>query len=179
MEAAPLKRHHQSEKSLAKRLPCRHSQPALDKTARRHLRRVVGIRAEDKRRGLFKSARAKNKGWFIRAGFDSPPFSAPITKRKREIGFLFLSPRNFNSWTRVQSSSPLFRPQLSIPRFQYRGFATFLRIDSASVFFRVDIKRRDICRGFWLERSCKGWFLSFLFWKQASFGISNFDWKSY
>lgn len=139
-------------KVAAKSLPCRHSQPALDKTPRRHLRRVVGIPAEDKRRGLFKSARAKNKGWFTAI------FCARHgdREREREIGFLLSSPRNFNSWTRVQSfPPPLFSVRIRSYRFHAFNIADSPRSCESIplVFFRACICKGRYLSRFWLERS--------------------------
>lgn len=120
VEAAPLKRHHQSEKSRQNGPFL--GQPALDKT-RRHLRRVVGIRAEDKRR---ESARAKKKEGMIR-------FSAIFSS------FLyFLAPQ-----LRLAFNLSLFcppDPQLSTPRLSISRILASIPL----VFFRASTQGEGI-----------------------------------
>lgn len=104
-----------------------------------------------------------------RASFDSPPsslLSAPQTQRKREKERYFLQFLNSRS---IFPSSPLFCPQLSIPRFQYRGFVLANRSRLSSfVYIQGEDTGGDICRGFGSrDRVRDGFFLFFfLFWKR-------------
>lgn len=135
VQAAPLKRHHQSEKSRQRAsLAAIRSWPSIRR--RGDIFDELSASARKTNDGDSSNRRARK----IRD--DSPPFSAPATETERERDrfppFLpaelqFLDSRS------IFPSSPLFcpDPQLSIPRFQYRGFATFLRIDSARLLSRV------------------------------------------
>lgn len=164
VQAAPLKRHHQSEKSRQRAsLAAIRSRPSIRR--RGDIFDELSASPRKTNDGDSSNRRARK----IRD--DSPPFSAPATERGRERDrfppFLpaelqFLDSRS------IFPSSPLFcpDPQLSIPRFQYRGFATFLRIDSARLLSRVYMQGEDICRGFGSRDRFS------LFWRRASFGIS-------
>lgn len=137
VQAAPLKRHHQSEKSRQRAsLAAIRSRPSIRR--RGDIFDELSASARKTNDGDSSNRRARK----IRD--DSPPFSAPATETERErerdrfppflpADLQFLDSRS------IFPSSPLFcpDPQLSIPRFQYRGFATFLRIDSARLLSRV------------------------------------------
>lgn len=163
VQAAPLKRHHQSEKSRQRAfLAAIRSRPSI--TPRRHLRRVVGIPAEDKRRGLFKSARAKNKGWFTAI------FRARHGERERERSVSSFPPRgtsilglafNLSLLPSFLSGSAAIDSTLSISRIRHVLANRF----RSSSFARV-YARGGICRGFGSRDRFS------LFWRRASFGIS-------
>lgn len=137
VQAAPLKRHHQSEKSRQRAsLAAIRSRPSIRR--RGDIFDELSVSARKTNDGNSSNRRARK----IRD--DSPPFSASATETERErerdrfppflpAELQFLDSRS------IFPSSPLFcpDPQLSIPRFQYRGFATFLRIDSARLLSRV------------------------------------------
>lgn len=80
----------------------------------------------------------------------------PRRQREREIGFLLSSPRNFNSWTRVQSfPPPLFSVRIRSYRFHAFNIADSPRSCESIplVFFRACICKGRYLSRFWLERS--------------------------
>lgn len=174
VQAAPLKRHHQSEKSRQRAsLAAIRSRPSIRR--RGDIFDELSASPRKTNDGDSSNRRARK----IRD--DSPPFSAPATERgrEREIGFLLSSPRNFNSWTRVQSfPPPLFSVRIRSYRFHAFNIADSPRSCESIplVFFRACIckgmrymrvyARGGICRGFGSRDRFS------LFWRRASFGIS-------
>lgn len=151
VQAAPLKRHHQSEKSRQRAsLAAIRSRPSIRR--RGDIFDELSVSARKTNDGNSSNRRARK----IRD--DSPPFSAPATEteREREIGFLLSSPRNFNSWTRVQSfPPPLFSVRIRSYRFHAFNIADSPRSCESIplVFFRACICKGRYLSRFWLERS--------------------------
>lgn len=132
VQAAPLKRHHQSEKSRQRAsLAAIRSRPSIRR--RGDIFDELSASARKTNDGDSSNRRARK----IRD--DSPPFSAPATETERERSVSSFPPRGTSILGLAFNLSllPCPDPQLSIPRFQYRGFATFLRIDSARLLLRV------------------------------------------
>lgn len=164
VQAAPLKRHHQSEKSRQRAsLAAIRSRPSIRR--RGDIFDELSAFPRKTNDGDSSNRRARK----IRD--DSPPFSAPATERGRERDRFppFLPAKlQFLDSRSIFPSSPLFCPDpqlfdstLSISRIRHVLANRF----RSSSFARV-YARGGICRGFGSRDRF------FLFWRRASFGIS-------
>lgn len=165
VQAAPLKRHHQSEKSRQRAsLAAIRSRPSIRR--RGDIFDELSASARKTNDGDSSNRRARK----IRD--DSPPFSAPATERGRErersvssfpprgtsiLGLAF----NLSLLPSFLSGSAAIDSTLSISRIRHVLANRF----RSSSFARV-YARGGICRGFGSRDRFS------LFWRRASFGIS-------
>lgn len=163
VQAAPLKRHHQSEKSRQRAsLAAIRSRPSIRR--RGDIFDELSASARKTNDGDSSNRRARK----IRD--DSPPFSAPATETERERSVSSFPPRgtsilglafNLSLLPSFLSGSAAIDSTLSISRIRHVLANRF----RSSSFARV-YARGGICRGFGSRDRF------FLFWRRASFGIS-------
>lgn len=163
VQAAPLKRHHQSEKSRQRAsLAAIRSRPSIRR--RGDIFDELSASARKTNDGDSSNRRARK----IRD--DSPPFSAPATETERERSVSSFPPRgtsilglafNLSLLPSFLSGSAAIDSTLSISRIRHVLANRF----RSSSFARV-YARGGICRGFGSRDRFS------LFWRRASFGIS-------